>query len=57
MRWLLVPLVVAAASCSMAPVHYPTLHEHVLSLRKGDLEAAGIAFVTPSSVLARGEAS
>ena len=52
MRRLAFPLLVvaAAAGCSLAPVHYPTLNEHVLSLRKGDLEAAGIAFVTPSTI-------
>jgi hypothetical protein len=50
MRRFLVPLAMAAAGCSMNPVHYPTLNEHVLSLRKGDLEAAGVAFVTPSTI-------
>ena len=50
MRWLLVPLAMAAAACSMDPVHYPTLNQHVLSLREGDLEAAGVAFVTPSTI-------
>lgn len=29
---------------------YPTQQEHVISLRKGDLEASGIAFITPSTV-------
>ena len=50
MRWLLWVVVVAGAGCSLKPVHYPTLNEHPLSLRKGDLEAAGIAFVTPSTI-------
>jgi hypothetical protein len=45
---LLLPLLLAG--CSSTPVYYPTLQEHVISLRKGDLEAAGIAFVTPSTV-------
>jgi heme-degrading monooxygenase HmoA len=36
--------------CSTLPVYYPTLQEHVISLRKGDLEASGIAFITPSTV-------
>jgi hypothetical protein len=36
--------------CSSAPVYYPTLQEQVISLRKGDLEASGIAFITPSTV-------
>lgn len=50
MRWLVFAWVMAAAGCSLRPVHYPTLNEHVVSLRKGDLEAAGIAFVTPSTI-------
>lgn len=36
--------------CSTVPVYYPTVQEHVISLRKGDLEASGIAFITPSTV-------
>ena len=46
-------LVLAAgvlAGCTMAPVYYPTVNPHVISLAKGDLEAGGIAFVTPSTV-------
>lgn len=43
-------LAVLLAGCSSTPVYYPTLQEHVISLSKGDLEAAGIAFVTPSTV-------
>ena len=50
MRWFVFAVALAAAGCSMAPWYYPTLNEHVLSLRKGDLEAAGIAFITPSTV-------
>jgi len=38
------------SGCSTAPVYYPTLREHVISLRKGDLETSGIAFITPSTV-------
>ena len=38
------------AGCSSNPVYYPTLQEQVISLRKGDLENAGIAFITPSTV-------
>jgi hypothetical protein len=49
MRLLVVALVLLAG-CSSAPVFYPTLQEQVISLRKGDLEAAGIAFITPSTV-------
>ena len=49
MRRLLVVLLLAGG-CSSQPVYYPTLQEQVISLRKGDLEAAGIAFITPSTV-------
>jgi hypothetical protein len=38
------------AGCSTLPVYYPTIQEQAVSLRKGDLEAAGIAFITPSTV-------
>lgn len=40
----------ALAGCSTAPVFYPTVREQVISLRKGDLEAEAIAFITPSTV-------
>ena len=43
-------ITLALAGCSLAPVEYPKLNEQPLSLRKGDLEASGIAFVTPASV-------
>jgi hypothetical protein len=43
-------MVLMVAGCSSSPVYYPTLHEQVISLRKGDLEASGIAFITPSTV-------
>jgi hypothetical protein len=36
--------------CSTPLVYYPKVHEQVISLRKGDLESAGIAFITPSTV-------
>lgn len=38
------------AGCSGPPIYYPTVREQVVSLSKGDLEAAGIAFITPSTV-------
>jgi hypothetical protein len=38
------------AACTLTPAHYPTLQDHVISLRQGDLEASGIAFVTPSTI-------
>jgi hypothetical protein len=52
MRRAFVPALAALAlsACSTAPVYYPTLQDHVVSLRKGDLEASAIAFVTPSTV-------
>jgi hypothetical protein len=50
MKLLLLALALAVAGCSTAPVYYPTLQEQVISLRKGDLEASGIAFITPSTV-------
>lgn len=50
MRTALALVVLALGACSLSPVHYPTLNEHPLTLGKGQLEAAGIAFVTPSTV-------
>jgi hypothetical protein len=41
---------VLVAGCSTEPVYYPTLQEQAISLRKGDLEADGIAFITPSTI-------
>jgi len=38
------------AGCSTPAVYYPKVHQQVISLRKGDLENAGIAFITPSTV-------
>lgn len=46
----LVAALVLLSGCSSTPVFYPTLQEQVISLRKGDLEASGIAFITPSTV-------
>jgi hypothetical protein len=48
MRFLFVLLLLAG--CSTSPLYYPTLHEQSISLKKGDLEASGIAFITPSTV-------
>lgn len=48
MRFLLLALLVAG--CSTSPNFYPTLQEQRLSLRSGDLESAGVAFITPSTV-------
>jgi hypothetical protein len=43
-------LVLALAGCSLQPNSYATLKEEAITLRKGDLESAGIAFITPSTV-------
>jgi hypothetical protein len=43
-------LVSLLSGCSTAPQFFPTLQEQVISLRKGDLEAAGLAVITPSTV-------
>lgn len=43
----LVAFVLALAGCHQT---YPTLQEHQIALRPGDLEASGIAFLTPSTV-------
>ncbi len=42
-------LLLVLAGCSGTQV-YPNLQQHLISLRAGDLEAAGIAFLTPSTV-------
>ena len=42
-------LIVGLAACGGTQI-YPNLQEHLVSLRPGDLEAAGIAFITPSTV-------
>jgi len=43
-------LLVFLAGCSTSPHYYPTLQQQIISLRSGDLEAAGVAFITPSTV-------
>jgi len=48
MRGLLLLLVLVG--CSTAPHFFPTIPQQVISLRKGDPEAAGVAFITPSTV-------
>ena len=42
-------LLFALAGCSGTQV-YPNLQQHLISLRPGELEASGIAFLTPSTV-------
>ena len=51
-RWkafALSALVLALTGCFGTQI-YPNLQEHRISLRPGDLEASGIAFITPSTV-------
>jgi hypothetical protein len=45
----LAALILGLAGCAGRQV-YPSQQEHVISLKPGDLEAAGIAFITPSTV-------
>src|SRR5688572_5269901 len=42
-------LLLAISGCLGTQV-YPNLQQHLISLRPGDLEASGIAFLTPSTV-------
>jgi hypothetical protein len=42
-------LVLALPGCFGTQI-YPTLQEHRIALRPGDLEASGIAFLTPSTI-------
>lgn len=50
MRTLLAAAALALAGCTMAPMYYRTVNEQAISLARGDLEAAGLAFITPSTV-------
>jgi hypothetical protein len=43
-------LVLLVALCGCGTNYFPTRQEQLISLRKGDLEASGIAFITPSTV-------
>jgi hypothetical protein len=49
-RTTAIVLAVALTGCSLQPTYYQTQKEEAISLRKGDLESAGIAFITPSTV-------
>lgn len=49
MRGALVVLSLALAGCASTQI-YPTLQEQRISLSPGDLEAGGVAFITPSTV-------
>ena len=50
MRIVAAAVLMCLVGCTMAPVYYPTVNPHVISLAKGDLETGGIAFITPSTV-------
>lgn len=49
MRAALAALCLALAGCYGTQI-YPTLQEQRISLAPGDLEAGGVAFITPSTV-------
>jgi hypothetical protein len=49
MKRALAVLCVALAGCASTQI-YPTLQEQRISLSPGDLEAGGVAFITPSTV-------
>jgi hypothetical protein len=38
------------AGCTSPGMYYPTVQEQAISLKKGDLDAHGVAFITPSTV-------
>jgi hypothetical protein len=42
--------VALVAGCSTLPMYYSTVRDQVISLRERDLEGAGIAFITPSTI-------
>lgn len=48
LAFALIPLFLALAGCGTQV--YPNLQEHLISLRPSDLEASGMAFITPSTV-------
>lgn len=50
MRVALLCATFLVAGCSSHPLVYPLSQEQVVSLRQGDLESAGLAFITPSTV-------
>jgi hypothetical protein len=45
------PLALALlAGCTGPAIYYPTVQEQAISLKKGELDSHGIAFITPSTV-------
>ncbi len=51
----LLATMLALGGCSTTPQVFPTLQTQGISLRPGDLEASGIAFITPSAVTGQEE--
>lgn len=47
-------LILALPGCFTAQV-YPTRHDNIISLKRGDLEAAGVVFITPSAATGQEE--
>jgi hypothetical protein len=43
-------LLLLLAGCATPPKYFPNLQQHAISLRSGQLESGGIAFITPSTV-------
>jgi hypothetical protein len=50
MRPLFIAVALFLSGCATPAYVFPKLQEQVISLRKGDLEASGVAFITPSTV-------
>jgi hypothetical protein len=50
MRLFVVLFALLLSGCSTAPHFFPTLQQHSVSLKGGELEAGGLAFITPSTV-------
>jgi hypothetical protein len=50
MRRFAVVLLAALAGCTTPPKYHSTLNHQPISLRAGELESGGIAFITPSTV-------
>ena len=51
----LLAMIFALGGCSSTPQVFPTLQQQGISLHPGDLEASGIAFITPSAVTGQEE--
>lgn len=53
--WIAMAAALLLGGCAASPQIYPTVRERNLSLRPGDLEAHGIAFITPSAATGQEE--